>query len=64
MKQTKILKVICNYKYLTICDEEKWYSLDTEIFDKYLDKPTHISIITFKQIIWRLKHTKYKEKRL
>lgn len=64
MKQTKIFKVICNYKYLTICDEEKWYSLDTEIFDKYLDEPTHISTITFKQIIWRLKHTKYKEKRL
>lgn len=64
MKQIKILKVICKYKYLTICDEEKWYSLDTEIFDKYLNEPTHISTITFKQILWRVKNSHYKEKRL
>jgi hypothetical protein len=64
MKRTKILKVICNYKYLTICDEEKWYSLETEIFDKYLDEPIHISTIIFKQILWRVKHSHYKEKRL
>lgn len=61
MKQIKILKMICNYKYLTVCDAEKWYSFDTEIFDKYLDEPVHISTITFKQILWRLRHSLYKE---
>lgn len=61
MKQSKILKIVCKYKYLTVCDKEKWYSLDTEIFDKYLDEPTHISTITFKQILWRLRHSRYKE---